>query len=253
MRSLLVGIIVLFLLTTSCLSKTKGVDPEDFLVVIIDSADIEKEKISIDLNDKNTRFQVRSLHADFLKDYRDVARYIILDFWYRERGDSLIDNYLVAELHRTKCVSLCCGGIENERFERTNPLFLNAVREAGHTVFGCNDQGIISFKSTIGNEDFAEINFSVSYRQMGLVLFTHLNIKPDKREIYSFSTAQIEDIPTISYSKLKERSGLASNKILILVSLVPYKDHTIDIHELPGYGKIPGSILLANMILNIQQ
>ena len=125
--SILVFIFAVLVIAGSCASynKTIGINNkervlsiDDFLIIEIKEEDARNYGIKVDYdNFDNTRYRLRRLHSLFLREFRSVAKYLILDFWYSDHGIPEIDNELVADLSNTKNVTLCAYGIYKEKVE----------------------------------------------------------------------------------------------------------------------------------------
>ena len=63
----------------------------------------------------------------------------------------------------------------------------------------------------------------------------------------------LKKITIKTYSDFKNEHLLIKDKILVLVSLLELEDSNLDVFNIPKYGKIIGSELLVNFILNTQK
>lgn len=222
----------------------------NFLIVTITEEDLKNENIPLN---KETRYNIRKLHSDFLKQFKNKVKFIILDYWYPDEGIKSIDDELIKEMESTKNFTIGCGGIYNGYYEITLDKFLNAVNEAGSYFFNFDKEGYLFYNNIFNFSDYDSNLKNKNFRHVSAVVLDFLKIPFRKDKAFYMESKDIVKIEKISYSKLKNNNKNANDKILILVSLIKFEGGNLDVHHIPKYGEIIGSELLVNFILNCQE
>ncbi|MCB1178596.1 MAG: CHASE2 domain-containing protein, partial [Leptospiraceae bacterium] len=243
-------IFIILISTIVFCKKQERLTPDDFIIVTIDDNDISKENLD---NVDDLRFHNRKLQAEFLKKTKQDAKYIILDYYYPDYGIEDIDFELIKEMREVQNITIGIGGYFNDELEVTEELFLDSVEEVSHYFFKSDSEGNLFFKNNLKLYSSDSEDPVLEVRHASLVVLDYLKIPFKSNEEFKLNYKDLQKIDIMSYSDFKNSIDFDKNKILILVTLIDSPDIQLDIHDIPGYGEIIGSELLANFILYAQK
>ncbi|MBN1898902.1 MAG: hypothetical protein JW827_09005 [Spirochaetes bacterium] len=254
-KILFVTFIFVFLVSSDALTDNSILTKKDFLIVEIKDQDLELLGMDKGESEDEIRLRMRVLHSHFLDTFRNRARYLVLDFWYDDKGDKNIDSQLVESMKKTTNMTFAVGGIQDDELYLSLPQFTSAVKKVSHVFIRYHKKDGAIIESSININFFLHSkNFAVNIfleqeiKHLSLVVLDALHIPYRAGRKIHLPAKAISRFRRIPYAYLLEYPYLADNKIIFLVSHLKDKE---DIHNIPGFGEITGPELLCNIILYI--
>jgi hypothetical protein len=223
---------------------------DDFLIIEIKEEDAQNYGIEVDYdNFDNTRFHLRKLNSIFLRKFRSIAKYLILDFWFSDHGFLVIDNEFISELRKTKNVTLCAYGVSKGQAELSLAKFRNAVGEVFHSQHHLHETDGVSVPSSIRiGIKVEELTVIFEIRHVALLVLNKLKIPYDVDEYIYISSDDIYRFKRISFTEAIANPSVGKDKIVILIRQFKGQE---DIHLIQNYGEITGPELICNFIMYI--
>jgi len=237
--------IFLTFLSFSCQEKPLTIN--DFIIIEITDEVLNKYNIPSDISYDQIRYRFRELHTIFLRNVRDLAKFIILDFFYDDHGIEKIDNKFINELYTLNNVCICAGGIYKGDLYSTHSSFSNASKYTGHTFYqkdNLDGYWVPKYKRLPVNND--DETSGKDFKYVSIILLNHLNIDCNFRSYVYVKSDEINRFKRINFTNFLKNTNIAKNKIVILIAQL--KDN-LDMHDIPNYGKITGPELICNTIL----
>jgi hypothetical protein len=227
----------------------------DFLIVEITEDDFTKQDIETDITDSNrARYMRRKLHSIFVREFRDIGKCIILDFWYPDRGIKEIDRELINELKESENVAIGLCGLYKGEVEYTHSSFLLTSPHTGSTIFTTEkengititDKGIaFTIIVTDFNADVLEER-EIEEKHISMVVLDMLKIPYTKNKDITVPASAVKQFKRVSFSNAMANKEMGKNKIIILVAQLKGQK---DIHLIEGFGIITGPEIICSIIM----
>lgn len=231
--------------------NNRSLNVNDFLLVIISHDDLLDAGI-YSKDEDSLRYQIRLLHTKFIMLAKNIAKYMILDTWYPDKGIKKIDKLLLKELKSVDNISFGWGGLENGKNVQTEIDFLDTIKEPCHFIFRYLNENELTF-NRIEYFDISDGKHvkKLPFKHISFVLFNYLKIPYEEKDVYKINTSEIIEFKKISLFDFELNTELARNKIVILGARY-ISDDNMDIHLIKNKGLITGTELLSNFILKAQ-